>query len=351
MEKIEFDNKNGNLFQGKTNDFMNTKTFLTFFTLLIFQSCNFSNSKFKKDQSINAATRQEIKTLNDKLFEGVTKDSLAIVQSLMSPGLLEKFGSDSNKIINLISSRDIENYSILDEYYIQASAPKIMITLPSGNAGDNDYIFSFESPNKDSYVSLLLLNNFGNQFLLAVVYGKYQSGWKINILKFGAYSFFGKNAPDYFRLAQANYKKGYLIDAVNNMSLSDVLLYPAGAYWQYVEGNEFKKFGDSILQEANAKYKLPLTLENIKSKPKIFKVYQEVIKEGFFPMVSYLTNINLKDTAALRLENNSVRKEVDSIFTGINKDKKYIFYWAFNKIPVDTTTEKRFGFIDTLTKR
>jgi len=332
-------------------DFMNTKTFLTFFSLLIFQSCNFSNSKFKKDQSIDAATRQEIKTLNDKLFEGVTKDSLAIVQALMSPGLLEKFGNDSNKIINLISSRDIDNYSILDEYYVQASAPKITITLPSGNTGDNNYIFSFESPNKDSYVSLLLLNNFGNQFLLAVVYGKYQTGWKINILKFGAYSFFGKNAPDYFQLAKTNYKKGYLIDAVNNMSLSDVLLHPAGAYWQYVKGNEIKEFGDSILREANAKYKLPMTLENIKRKPKIFKVYQQVTKDGFSPMVSYLTTINLKDTAALRLENKSIRKEVDSIFTGIDKDKKIIFYWAFNKIPADTITGEQYGFIDTLTKR
>ena len=105
------------------------------------------------------------------------------------------------------------------------------------------------------------------------------------------------------------------------------------------------------MREANAKYKLPMTLENIKRKPKIFKVYQQVTKDGFFPMVSYLTNINLKDTVALRLENYSVRKEVDSIFTGIDKDKKYIFYWAFNKIPVDTTTEERYGFIDTLTKR
>ena len=195
------------------------------------------------------------------------------------------------------------------------------------------------------------MNNFGNQFLLAVVYGKYQTGWKINILKFGQYSFFGKNAPDYFRLAQADYKRGYLIDAVNNISLSNVLLSSAGVYWQYVKGNEIKEFGDSILREANAKWNLPMKLENIQSKPTIFKVYQQVTKEGFFPMVYYLTNINLKDTAALRLENNTVRKEVDSIFTGINKDKKFIFYWAFNKIPTDTAKEELYEFIDTLTKR
>ncbi|HUZ61299.1 MAG TPA: hypothetical protein VMU83_21170 [Hanamia sp.] len=330
---------------------MKTIIFLLVFTAFIFEGCNSSTFKFEKNQSIDAATRHEIRILNDKLFVGFTKDSLAIIQSLMSPGLLGKFANDSNKMINLISSRDIDNYSILDEYDVQASATKINITLPSGNTGDNDFIFSYESPNKESYVSLLLLNNFGNQFLLAVVYGKYPDGWKINILKFGQYSFFGKNAPDYFRLAQANYKKGYLIDAVNNISLSDVLLWPAGPYWQYVKGNEFKEFGDSILQEANAKYKLPMTLESIKNKPKIFKVYQQVIKEGFFPMVWYLTNINLKDTVALRIENKSIRKEVDSLFTGIDKGKKYIFYFAFNKIPTGTKSKERYGFIDTLTKR
>ena len=86
---------------------MNIKTYLIVFTVLIFAGCNCSTSNFKKDQSIDAATRQEIKTLNDQLFEGVTKDSLAMLQSLMSPGLLEKFGNDSNKFIKLISSRDI----------------------------------------------------------------------------------------------------------------------------------------------------------------------------------------------------------------------------------------------------
>ena len=327
---------------------MLTKTFLIFLTILIFQGCNLSTSKFEKDQSINAATRQQIKALNDKLFEGITKNNLATVQSLMSPGLLKKFGNDPNKMINLINSREIDNYSILDEYYVQASDTAINIILPSGNSGDNDYVFTFQSPNKDSYVSLLLLNSFGNQFLLVAAYGKYDNEWKLNILKFGQYSFFGKTAFDYFMLAQTSYKKSYLIDAVNNISLSSALLRPADSYLQFVKEKQFKEFGDSLLQEANAKYQFPLSLSNIDSKPQVFRIFPQVIKEGFFPMVYYHTDINLKDTIALKLENLKIRKEVDSIFTGIDKEKKFIFYWGFNEMPDGQKEVEHYGFIDSL---
>ncbi len=220
--------------------------------------------------------------------------------------------------------------------------------MPSGNSDDNDYVFTFQSPNKDSYVSLLLLNSFGNQFLLAAAYGKYQNEWKLNLLKFGQYSFFGKTSSDYFRLTQANSKKSYLIDAVNNISLSSALLRPADSYFQFLKEKEIKEFGDSLLQEVNAKYQFPITLSNVDTKPQVFRIFPQVIKEGFFPMVYYHTDINLKDTIALKLENLKVRKEVDSIFTGIDKDKQFVFYWAFNEIPDGKKLVEHYGFIDSL---
>ncbi len=148
-----------------------------------------------------------------------------------------------------------------------------------------------------------------------------------------------------------SYKKSYLIDAVNNISLSNVLLRPADTHLQFVKEKEIKDFEDSLMQEVNAKYQFPLTITAIDSKPKVFRIFPQVIKEGFFPMVCYTTDINLKDTVALRLENEKVRKDVDSIFTGIDKDKKYIFYWAFNKMPDGKNQQERYGFIDTLSDR
>ncbi|MGN6163970.1 MAG: hypothetical protein ACTHOF_05445 [Flavisolibacter sp.] len=330
---------------------MLTKTSLILLTALIFQSCNLSTSNFEKDQSIDAATRVEIKRLNDKLFNGITTNNLTEVKSLMLPALVDKFGGDINKLISQIKDLEIDNYSILDEYSNHASASGIIITLPSGNNDNNDYIFTYASPSKDSYVSLLLLNNFGNQFLLTVVYGKYPDGWKLNIFKFGQYSFFGKTASDYFKMAQTSYKKSFLIDAVNNISLSNVLLRPADTHLQFVKEKEIKDFEDSIMQDVNAKYQFPLTITAIDSKPKVFRIFPQPIQEGFFPMVCYLTDINLKDTAALRLENKNIRKEVDSIFKGIDKDKRFIFYRAFNEMPTEQKEVNYHGFVDTLKVR
>jgi hypothetical protein len=320
-------------------------------TALIFQSCHLSTSKFEKDQSIDAATRQEIKNLNDKLFEGITKNDLTTVQSLLSPGLLEKFGNDTNKLINVISSRQINNYSILDEYSVQASGSKINIVLPSGSTQDNDYTFTFESPNKDSYVSLLLLNNLNNQFLLTAVYGKYKNEWKLNILKFGEYSFLGKTAYDYFIMAKQSAEKSYLIDAVNNILVSIDLLQPSGSYFHFLNEKEIKEFGDSLLQQVNNRYKFPMTLSGIKTQPQLFRIFPQVMEDGFFPMVYYRTGINLKDTTSLKLEKLKIRKVVDSIFTGIDKDKKFIFYWAFNEMPDGKKLVDRYGFVDSLNNK
>jgi len=330
---------------------MNTKIIFIFITLLIFQSCHFSTAKFKKDQSIDAATRKEIKTLNDKLLGSITNNDSALLQSLMSPGLLEKFISDSNKFINQIHGLKIDNYKILDEYLVNASTDGKSVTLLSGNNNENDYSFVFQSASKNSYVSLLLLNNSTNQFLLTAVYGKYKNEWKLNILRLGQYSSFGKTAPDYYEAARSFYKKKYLIDAVDNISMSNDCLHPAGALWQFINEKKIVDFGNSLLKEADAKYAFPLTLAKLDGKPKIFRIYPQVIKEGFFPMVYYTTGIDIKDTVALFLENKKIRVEVDRIFYGIASDKRFIFYEAFDKMPDGKTDTEHYGFVDTLINR
>ena len=91
-----------------------------------------------------------------------------------------------------------------------------------------------------------------------------------------------------------------------------------------------------------------MTLSSIETKPQLFRIFPQVMKDGFFPMVYYRTDINLKDTISLKLENLKIRKVVDSIFTGIDKGKKFIFYWAFNEMPDGKKLIDRYGFVDSL---
>ena len=93
-----------------------------------------------------------------------------------------------------------------------------------------------------------------------------------------------------------------------------------------------------------------MTLDEIKTKPQIFRITPELMAEGFVPTIFYLTEINLKDTVALKIEYEQIKNEANQLFTGINKDKQFVFYWAFNEIPVGQNKVNRYGFIDKLTK-
>jgi len=211
-------------------------------------------------------------------------------------------------------------------------------------------VIQYKALNKEMYVSLLLPNGLENDMLLLVIYGKYGNNWKINIIQFGEYSYFGKLAPDYYKLAKDCYNKSYLIDAVNYIGLAKLCLRPATVFFQYQRENEINEFYDKIMNEVNSKYKFPLTIDNIASKPKVFSIFPQMMNEGFFPMVYYLTDINLKDTTALELENEKVKKEVGRLFPGIDQDKKFVFYWAFNEVPDGKKLVEHYGYIDQRTK-
>jgi hypothetical protein len=88
-----------------------------------------------------------------------------------------------------------------------------------------------------------------------------------------------------------------------------------------------------VLTDAKSKYHFPLTLDRIASKPKLLNIYPQMVEEGYFPLVVYKSDINLKDTVSLKAEYEEVKTDVKQMFTGIGKGNKYIFYQAYNVIP------------------
>lgn len=327
------------------------KTLLIILTVLTLQSCNLGTSGTWENDNIDKDKKEQIKVLNDKLFKAIISNDVAGVKSLMSDKLLEKGVSDLDKLINQISfSFKANSYRILDEYNVHNSTTGIGNTLPSGISGDNDYVINYQALNKEMYVSLLLPNGLDNELLITAIYGNYDNQWKLNILQFGQYSLFKKTAPDYYKLAKESYNKSYLIDAVNYAGLSRQCLRPANDFFQYQKEKEINEFYDKVMKEVNTKFTFPLTLDNIETKPKVFRIFPEMMNEGFFPMVYYLSDIDLKNTTALKIENEKVKKEVGRLFTGIDKDKKFVFYWAFKEIPDGKKLVEHYGFIDKRTK-
>ena len=143
-----------------------------------------------------------------------------------------------------------------------------------------------------------------------------------------------------------NYEKGYFVDAADNLLIANQCLKPANEIFKYKKEEEVKAYYDKVMKETLSRYNLPLTLENIPSKPKVFSIYPQMKEGRYYNTFRYLSSINMDDSIALEKENKKVRIEVKRIFTGVGIYKKITLYQAFNEMPVDNNPIKYYGFAD-----
>jgi len=316
--------------------------------LILFTGCQVDSSNTDRNIDIPQKTRTEIQQLNDQLMKAVAANDLTDLKSLMSDALLEKQkGDEWNKIIENVShSVKDPTYKVLDEFYARHSGASGVTNEFKGD----DYVLAYKVINSDTYASLLLPNGLTNDLLITAIYGRDNGGWKLNTLTFGQYSVFKRKAPEYLELAKRNYGKLDFIDAVLNIGLAKQCLDPANGSLHYINEKEVNDFDSKIRQEINARYTFPLTLNNINSKPAIVNISPQMINEGVFPMITYISKIPLSDTVALKKENELMKKEVKNVFPGIDSDKKFIFYSAYNEMPDGKKMLKHYGFVDQLIK-
>jgi hypothetical protein len=323
---------------------------ISLFVLLsvLFNSCTSADTTvWWENEDIEKEIKTEIKNINDTLVHSIYMGDVDVVKKLLSDVLLEK-SPDMDDILFTVSGLfTSEKYRILDEYYVKNSTTDITNTILSG---DGNYLIHYKALNKEVYVSLLAPESGDDELLITIVYGKYEDGWKINILRFGHYTINKKTALDYYEVAREYYSKSYLVDALNNMLLSIESLEPADDVFKYRKSDEIKEFSKKMKTETEAAYNFPLSLEEIDTKPQVFNIYPQRIDEGFFPMVLYLSAVNIDDTVALKKEYQQIKSVIGDYFAGIDKDKKYIFYRAFNELPQEDRKVDNYGFVDQLTQ-
>jgi len=328
---------------------MNYLISLSILTALGLQSCNVGTSGTWKDENIEQSLKDEIQTLDKIVIEAVTTKDPDLLRSIMSDKLLEKSGENIDQLIeqaaNMIKTTD---YIILNQFQVKNSTTGIGNTVLSGISGMNDYVIHYQALNKDMFISLLIPKSGIDEFIVANIYGKYPDGWKLNILQFGQYKVNGQTAPELYTQAVKDYENGYLMDAANNMFLSSRVANPAHKFWQYQNQDKMKEFYDIIMTEISAKYKFPLTLETVGSKPQILSIYPQGTVGGYFPMIEYLTSLDLADTVRTKAENEQVHMEIVKIFNGIDENKDYIFYTAFSQMPDGKTQVATYGFVKRL---
>lgn len=317
-------------------------------TLILFglQSCNFGTYNSVSNDKIEIQIKNEIDKIDKIVVKSIFENNPKLIKGIMSDILVKQSGDKIDDLIHQANSYvDHCEFEILDQFYIKNTTKGISNTVTLGLNDPNDYIIRYKAENKEMFVSLLILKIGIDQWLLTNIYGKYKEGWRLNIFHIGEYTHNGMTAPELYKKSKEQYENGFFIDAVNNMILCSQVIKPVNGYWLYQNETEMKNFYEFLLKEINNKYQFPITVSNIETKPQIINILPQGVNEGFFPMINYLTKIDLKDTLNTRIENDKLHSTIGTIFNGIDLNNQYILYKAWNEIPDDKNPKPNYGFV------
>lgn len=315
-------------------------------SVFLLQSCKNGTGTYK-NEDIDRRKREEIKALNDKLFKAIENKDLVTINTLLAD-TLKKAVNVNEFVSSFITNLKLTDYKILDEYNVIDNENKKDFQLRSDNHGVNDYEVKFVPLNKEIYTSLIISKDQDNEFLMLVGYGKYGEAWKINMLYSGQYRLFGKTAPEYYEMAKKADKMTDFVDAFNYSNVAFELLKIKPEFFQFKDQKQIAEFFEKASSDFSIKYPFPLKLDKVSSGPEIYAVTAQISNGTISPKISYKSTIPLNDEEALKRENESVKAEIGKVFTGVDQNKKYIFYMVSNEFPERETVGEQYGFVDTL---
>jgi len=311
--------------------------------LLGLQSCKPAEPGIWKNEQIKPGKRQDFHTTNNRLLSALKAGDNHTVEDMMSAKMLDNV--DKLQIIQIGNHLNSADYQLLEEYYVVHD--NLNYQTIQSNFGINGYHLRYRPDTKEMYIGLFVPKSGENKYMITLAFGKYDYGWRVYGMDLQKYTLSGKTAPQLYELAKQQYTKGYLIDAINTMQLSAQCSLPT-QIWLYNNQDAMSDFCGKIIEEGNVRYKFPIEVKQVTTRPLIFRISNEDRDDHYYPMIYYLTKISLSDTAAIKRENAAIKQVIGDALQGINKDKKYVLYCAFNELPSSKKYVKWFEMTDKL---
>ena len=293
-----------------------------------------------RNEQIEPGDREDFHKLNTQLMAALKANNHLQMDGLMSADLIQRPGK--LRLIELCSNHLKDGaYSLLNEFY--------MVNDEHGNKmlKTNNYTLDYNAETREMYIAFFTPKDISNQYIISAIYCKYNYGWKLSHLEVNPYTYNGKTAPELFDQAKNMMVKGYFIDALADLQLAATCANPCEG-WQYTGLADMRKFNVQLANALNEKYKYPLTLTQVPTRPRIFSISTQTTPSGVYPLIYYISSIKLKNTDALKKENDEIKEVIGKLVPGIDKDKKFVYYDAFNEYPRYDQSVDRVDFVDKL---
>ncbi|GAA4931224.1 hypothetical protein [Mucilaginibacter defluvii] len=295
------------------------------------QSCKHQAPGFFKNEKITADDRQHFHELNADLIKAMRVDDKQTLENMLSKELLDD--PATKRDIELVANRlKVDtSYSVLNEYYV-VNKYNDRDTILADNNGINAYDLIYPAFAEEMYMAFLIPAKGANKEMITIMYANYDYGWRLCKIDVGPYTINNKTAPQLYSYAKNSYAKGQVVEALNTLALTMICLHPSQV-WQYTFEQPMAEIYATVGADANKQYPFPYTIKGVATKPQIFGVFNKTTPEGSFPQICYQSKIDLKDTTALKAENLAIRKALPSIMPGVDQNKAYVYYSAYNERP------------------
>jgi len=302
---------------------------LLFITTML-SSCTKNKPGIYKDDLIPPGTKSQLHSLDDELLDALKKNIPEGLEQLMSQQYIDDRAGHM-KVCEEISIRMKQaDYSLMREYYIYNRVAAGTDTIKERGLGAGDYDLALSRGTKEMYVAFFTPKTAPQKWLITAYIYKYDYGWKVNNLEIEPYAENGKTAAELIQQSKNLAAKNYWLDASNAASYALNCIRPSGC-WKYVNEMDFIHSNKDALMAVMAHCKLPIIVNGLPTQPHIWRITIERTPEGAFPNINYTSTIKLYDTDALKKENDALQKMIGKLIPGVDKDKKYIYYTAYNK--------------------
>jgi len=310
---------------------------LVFSILIFFSRCSVVvNPEIKKGLDIDQKTFKEISAINEVFVKSLKTKDLNLLQSIVSAENNKK-----EKANELISDYFIDKeIKVIDQFYVNNYTTSIGELI---NKDFSNYFLHYEVLAKEMYFSFLVPKDSTFEYLITLVYGKEPDGWKILDFNVGFNSIDGMNTEQHLEKAKKQYMKGELICAFFSAYYAK-MCSKSSQYIVYNNTDEISNYLSRIENELKKTIIWPIEIEEIKTKPKIFNIEAFQAEEGFYPMIKYISTINLNDTIALKEENELIHICIGKYFKGIKSNYSHLLYRVFKNLP-KKSKEFSYGFI------
>jgi hypothetical protein len=316
--------------------------------LLLLTACTFNagdNSKSssfttKRNGGIHENLRIEMMAKNDILISSIAANNVEELNKLSSNLLLGDNPEEFGGIIEMASELiQVEEYSVLSEYYTESTPSEIEISIESKTGNDKDtnaFNLKYSSPNRESYVSLLLSDAGHGVRMITAIYSKYESEWKIDYLHFSNFSLYGRTAPEYYYASEEAYIDDNLLGAFTLAMLSKSSVQPGGEIFSYEIQMDMDDYYEDILNEVGEEYPFPITLDQLSTHPDLIGI-SIIPMEGYqyIPMISYITKNDITNEDAIHDECDEFNAAIHQILPGFTWQFNQVLYQAFDKLPED----------------